>query len=157
MHAENGIAKLAGMESTLLPPPSGNLEEDCEIRVQTLLDLLPKYDCFYIHLKGPDEPGHDGNCRKKTDIISSIDKYFFGNLLPQLNLKDVLFCITADHATPCILKVHSDTPVPLIISGGTVSNDTDGKFSEKSCLKGSLGTLQHGYELMPMLMDLLKK
>jgi 2,3-bisphosphoglycerate-independent phosphoglycerate mutase len=157
MQAEAGIAKLAGMEASLLPPPSGDLEADCEIRVKRLLEIMPKHDCFYIHLKGPDEPGHDGNCRKKTDIISAIDKYFFGALLPQLNLKDVLFCITSDHATPCILKVHSDTPVPVMISGGSVSDEKISKFCEKKCSKGSLGTLNHGYELMPMLMALMKK
>jgi 2,3-bisphosphoglycerate-independent phosphoglycerate mutase len=157
MHAESGIAKLAGMEASLLPPPSGNLEKDCEIRVNRLLEALPKHDCFYIHLKGPDEPGHDGACIKKTEIISAIDKYFFGKLLPQIDLSETLFCITADHATPCILKVHSDTPVPLLISGGSVSDDHIGKFCEKECAKGSLGTLEFGYELMPKLMKLLKK
>ncbi len=157
MHAENGIATLAGMQSSLLPPPTGDLKRDCEIRVQRLVEALPKHDCFYIHLKGPDEPGHDGNCVKKRDVISAIDKYFFGELLPKLNLKDVLFCITADHATPCILKVHSDTPVPLIISGGAVADEKAAKFSEKNCGQGSLGTLDFGYELMPKLMGLLKK
>ncbi len=157
MHAESGIAKLAGMESSLLPPPSGDLEKDCEIRVQRLLEALPNHDCFYIHLKGPDEPGHDGNCRRKTEIISAIDRYFFGKLLPQLDIKNVLFCITADHATPCILKVHSDTPVPVIISGVGVADDRAAKFSEKNCAEGSLGTIEFGYELMPKLMGLLKK
>jgi 2,3-bisphosphoglycerate-independent phosphoglycerate mutase len=132
------------------------LENDCEIRVKRLLDIMPEHDCFYIHLKGPDEPGHDGDCRKKTDIISAIDKYFFGNLLPQLEMKEVFFCVTADHATPCNLKVHSDTPVPLLISGDAVSGDNVAKFCEKDCLKGSLGTLEYGYELMPKLMKLLK-
>jgi len=50
-------AQLAGMDAKLLPPPSGKLQKDCELRVKTLLDFLPKHDCFYIHLKGPDEPG----------------------------------------------------------------------------------------------------
>jgi 2,3-bisphosphoglycerate-independent phosphoglycerate mutase len=157
MHAESGIAKLAGMQASLLPPPTGDLEKDCTIRVKRLLEILPKHDCFYIHLKGPDEPGHDGNCVKKKDVISAIDKYFFGKLLPQLDMKDVLFCITADHATPCILKVHSDTPVPLLISGGSVDGDEITKFSEKACARGSLGTLEFGYELMPKLMGILKK
>ncbi|MCW4019545.1 MAG: alkaline phosphatase family protein [Candidatus Bathyarchaeota archaeon] len=157
MHAESGIARLAGMQASLLPPPSGDLERDYEIRVKSLLDIMPKHDCFYIHLKGPDEPGHDGNCHLKTDIISTIDKYFFGKLLPQLNLKDVLFCITADHATPCSLKVHSDTPVPVLISGGSVRDEKVDKFSEKTCQTGSLGTLDYGYELMPKLMKLLKE
>jgi 2,3-bisphosphoglycerate-independent phosphoglycerate mutase len=157
MHAERGIAQLAGMDSMLLPPPSGDLKQDCEVRVQTLLDVLPKHDCFYIHLKGPDEPGHDGDCELKTKIISAIDKYFFGELLQKISLKDTLICVTTDHATPCSLKMHSDTPVPVLISGNKVGDGKTAKFSEKEAAKGSLGTLEHGYELMPKLMEILKK
>jgi len=157
MQAERGIAQLAGMDSMLLPPPSGNLQKDCELRVKTLLDMLPKHDCFYIHLKGPDEPGHDGNCILKTQIIAAIDKYFFGPLLKQISLKDNLICITADHATPCALKVHSDTPVPILISGNKLSSGKAIKFSERECAKGSLGILDRGCELMPRLMELIKK
>lgn len=157
MHAERGIAQLAGMDASLLPPPSGNLQQDMEVRVKALLDALPKYDCFYIHLKGPDEPGHDGNCVLKTQIISAIDKYFFGPLLEQISLEDNLVCVTTDHATPCILKVHSDTMVPVLISGDKVGNGKATKFSEKECAKGSLGVLERGCELMPKLMGLLKQ
>ena len=144
------------MGSSLLPPPSGNLQKDCEVRVKALLDALPKHDCFYIHLKGPDEPGHDGNCELKTKIISAIDKYFFGPLLQQISLKDNLICVTTDHATPCCLKVHSDTPVPILISGKEKGKATV-KFSEKECAKGSLGVIERGCELMPKLMEMLKK
>jgi len=157
MHAERGIAKLAGMESSLLPPPSGNLQLDCEVRVKALLDALPKHDCFYIHLKGPDEPGHDGNCQLKTQIISAIDKYFFGPLLQQVSLKDTIICITSDHATPCGLKVHSDTPVPVLISGDSLGNDSGVKFCEREAAKGKLGLIARGCELMPKLMELIKK
>ncbi len=158
MQAENGIAKLAGMQSTLLPPPTGSLQKDCEIRVNMLLEVLHKHDCFYIHLKGPDEPGHDGDCAKKTEVISAIDKYFFGELLPHLNLNEVVICVTADHSTPCMLKVHSDTPVPLLIRGAVPAEQTPvSKFCEKECAKGSLGTIEYGYELMPKLMALIKK
>jgi 2,3-bisphosphoglycerate-independent phosphoglycerate mutase len=157
MHAERGIAHLAGMQATLLPPPSNDLKRDCEVRVKKLIDILTSYDCFYIHLKGPDEPGHDGNCQRKTEIISAIDKYFFGSLLQEISLKDHMFCVTCDHATPCTLKMHSDTPVPVLISGGKIKDEPVGKFSEKNCENGSLGILDRGYELMPKLMELLKK
>jgi 2,3-bisphosphoglycerate-independent phosphoglycerate mutase len=157
MHGEKGIAQLAGMQAMLLPPPSGDIEKDCEVRVKKLLELLPHYDCFYIHLKGPDEPGHDGNCYRKTKIIAEIDEHFLGKLLKQISLQDTIFCITADHATPCALKVHSDTPVPVLISGGKVTDEKNGKFSERNCANGSLGVIEHGYELMPKLMGLLKK
>lgn len=156
MHAERGIAHLAGMQATLLPPPSGDLEKDCAVRVKKLLEVLPSHDCFYIHLKGPDEPGHDGNCYRKTEIIAAIDQHFFGKLLKEISLKEHLFCVTCDHATPCALKVHSDTPVPLLISGGKVTDESVGKFSERNCENGSLGVLERGCELMPKLMELLK-
>lgn len=157
MHAERGIAQLVGMESSLLPPPTGNLQKDCKVRVKALLEALPKHDCFYIHLKGPDEPGHDGNCTLKTQVISAIDKYFFGPLLKQITLQDNLICVTTDHATPCELKVHSDTPVPVLISGDSFGTSKAVKFCEKECTKGSLGTIERGCELMPKLMGLLGK
>jgi len=157
MIAERGIAGLAGMHASLLPPPSDDLEKDCELRVKKIMDLLPHYDCFYIHLKGPDEPAHDGNCHRKTDIVSTIDKHFFGRLLQEITLKECIICITSDHATPCSLKVHSDTPVPLLISGGKIKGDKILKFSERECKNGSLGVLDRGCDLMPKLMELLRK
>jgi 2,3-bisphosphoglycerate-independent phosphoglycerate mutase len=121
------------------------------------MDVLSRYDCFYIHLKGPDEPAHDGNCHLKTKIITAIDKHFFGPLLKEISLKDHIVCVTSDHATPCSLKVHSDIPVPVLISGGKITDEKIGKFSEKNCAKGSLGILNRGCELMPKLMELLRK
>jgi 2,3-bisphosphoglycerate-independent phosphoglycerate mutase len=157
MQAESGIAKLAGMTATLLPPPSGNLKKDCEIRVNQILEALPKHDAFYIHLKGPDEPGHDGDCHLKTAVISAIDEYFFGHLLREIQLNNFVICVTSDHATPCSMKVHSDTPVPVLISDSNVKPDTVTKFGEKACKKGSLGVIEHGFMLMPKLVERMKK
>jgi len=156
MPVERGIAKLVGMHLVDLPPPSKDLKNDCLFRVKKLLDLLPRYDCFYIHIKGPDEPGHDGNFRLKTQLIEAIDKFFLGRLLPEINLNNHIVCITADHSTPCKLKNHSDDPVPVLIAGDRIKGDEAAKFSEKECKKGSLGLLKRGTLLMPKLMHLLK-
>jgi 2,3-bisphosphoglycerate-independent phosphoglycerate mutase len=156
MPVERGIAKLVGMHLVDLPPPSKDLKSDCLLRVKKLLDLLPRYDCFYIHIKGPDEPGHDGNFKLKTHLIETIDRFFFGKLLPEIKLNNHIVCVTADHSTPCKLKNHSDDPVPLLIAGNKIKGDEIAKFSEKECKKGSLGTLKHGTLLMPKLMRLLK-
>jgi len=156
MPVERGISQLAGMHMTALPPPSSNLKKDCMLRVDKLLALLPSYDCFYIHIKGPDEPGHDGNSRLKTELISVIDKYFFESLLNKINLQNFVICVTADHSTPCKLKAHSDDPVPLLISGNNIEGDNLSKFSEKECRRGSLGVLNHGTDLMPILAGFLK-
>jgi len=156
MPVERGIARLAGMHVVELPPPSGNLESDYSLRAEKLLGSLPYYDGFYIHIKGPDEPGHDGDFHLKTSIIEAVDKHLFGNLLPNVDLNECIVCVTADHSTPCKLKAHSDDPVPLLISGDKVSGDGVNRFSEKDCRGGSIGTLSRGTLLMPMLMRLLK-
>ena len=158
MHAETGIAQLAGMTTTLLPTSSGDIEHDSKIRVDKLLSTLTSHDCVYIHLKGPDEPAHDGNCHEKTKIISDIDKYFIGALLRKISIDEHIICITADHATPCSLKVHSDTPVPLLISGGNINSaEKAQKFSERICKKGSLGLINGAYKLMAKLINYIKK
>jgi 2,3-bisphosphoglycerate-independent phosphoglycerate mutase len=156
MPVERGIAKSAGMNLIDIPSPSGNLRNDCLLRVKKLVEALPNYDCFYNHIKGPDEPGHDGNFRLKKEMIATIDKYFLGELLPKIDLSNFLICVTADHATPWILKAHSDDPVPVLISGNKLQADGATNFSEKECAKGSLGIMQRGTDLMPLLIKLLK-
>ena len=156
MPVERGIAKLTGMHTVELPPPSKSLVRDCQLRMEKLAEILPLYDCFYIHIKGPDEPGHDGNFNLKTLLIATIDKHFVGNMLQRINKEDFVICITADHSTSCKLKAHSDDPVPILISGNRIQADKVHKFSEKECKNGEMGTLSHGTELMPKLIMHLK-
>lgn len=156
MNVERGISRLAGMSLVDLPLPSDSLEKDCELRVKKLFEVLPNYDCFYIHIKGPDVPGHDGDFELKSRLIATVDKYFVGEMLQRINLEDNVVCITADHATPCELKAHSDDPVPILIAGGKLEGDRVQRFSEKECRMGELGVLSKGTGLMPMLVKYVK-
>jgi len=156
MPVERGISRIAGMHLIDLPPPTRDIEADSKLRVRKLMENLASFDCFYIHIKGPDEPGHDGDFKRKAKIIGEVDKFFLGELLSRIDLKETLICVTADHSTPCSLKGHSDDPVPLLIAGGNVKPDGIKKFSEKECKNGSLGILKHGTELIPMLMKMSK-
>jgi 2,3-bisphosphoglycerate-independent phosphoglycerate mutase len=156
MNVERGISSLAGMSLVDLPLPSKNLESDCKLRIKKLFEVLPHYDCFYIHIKGPDEPGHDGDFSLKSELISIVDKHFVGEMLQQINLEDYIVCITADHSTPCKLKAHSDDPVPLLIVGNRLQADMVQIFSEKDCKMGELCVLTQGTELLPKLVKYLK-
>ena len=156
MNVERGISRLAGMSLVDLPIPSESLENDCKLRLKKLFEVLPHYDCFYIHIKGPDVPGHDGDFDLKSRLIAIVDEFFVGGMLQRINLEDHLVCITADHATPCDLKAHSDDPVPLLIAGNKLQGDRVQRFSEKECKMGELGILSKGTELMPRLVEYFK-
>ena len=154
MPVERGIALLTGMEVVDLPLPSGDLKKDYTLRSEKVLSVLKDFDCLYIHIKGPDEPAHDGDFMKKKESIELIDRYFFGEILPKLNMENTIIAITADHATPCKIKAHSDDPVPLLVVGGEIQSDGLKAFGENESKYGSLGKMI-GPELMPYFMKLL--
>jgi len=149
MPVELGIAKVIGME-TVVFPPDRTLDGYRE-RARKALELTKNHDLVYVHLKGPDEPGHDGDFEGKKRSIEDIDAGFFGELT---NLEEMLLCVTADHSTPCVVKGHSDDPVPLMITGPGVGSDGSLRFNEFYAAKGRLGTVKHGFEIMKMLVPL---
>ncbi len=149
--AEIGIGRLLGMTVERLPP--GNNLEDYRKRGKIVLSLCMKYGFVYVHLKGPDEPGHDGLEREKARRISDIDVGFF-SVLAQAELKDALLCVTCDHSTPWRDKGHSDDPVPVLITGSGAESDGSGRFTEVMGAKGSLGTLDRGRFLTERLVKI---
>ena len=155
MPVEKGIALLTGLDIIDVPLPTGDLEKDYNLRSSIALDKIKKFDALYIHLKGPDEPAHDGNFKKKIESIEAIDRHFFQKLIPQVDLDRCLIAVTADHSTPCKMKAHSADPVPLMIAGCGVKSDGISSFAESACKKGSLGELL-GPELMPLFMKYIK-
>jgi 2,3-bisphosphoglycerate-independent phosphoglycerate mutase len=156
MPVEKGIALLTGIEIIEVPLASGRLDMDYSGWARVALEVINKYDGIYIHIKGPDEPAHDGNFVRKKEIIEAIDKFFFFPLLQKLDLDNSLLAITADHSTVCKIKAHSPEPVPLIICGRGVRPDGSLSFSEKAASLGSLGQLK-GREILPLLVKLARE
>ena len=155
MPVERGIALLTGMHPIEVPVAQESLEERYGIVVQAVLDNLPKFDGMYVHIKGPDVPGHDGDYELKKDIIEKIDEFFVVPLLGKVDLAQTVFIVTADHSTPCLMKVHSDDPVPILVAGGHIQPDAVKKFSEKECEKGELGEMM-GLDIMPTVVNRLR-
>jgi len=155
MPVEKGIALLTGMNIVNVPLPTKDLKKDYTLRAEKVVEALGAFDALYIHIKGPDEPAHDGDYEHKKESIEAIDKYFFGQLLPNIDIDNTIITVTADHSTPCELKAHSDDPVPLMISGTGFRSDGLEAFSERNSKKGSLGALQ-GHELMNLFIRYIK-
>jgi len=74
---------------------------------------------------------------------------------PNLTFTKVVMAVTADHATPCMLKSHSEDPVPLMIITDGITPDGLDYFGESACSKGSIGKIK-GTELMPLLVKIAK-
>ena len=112
-------------------------------------------NAIYVHLKGPDEFGHDGDAIGKTKNIEEIDERFFGTLLKNIDTSKVAVMISADHSTPCINKGHSDDPVPVLISADKIVNDGSERFTEEFAKKGEIGLLE-GAQVVSKAIEIIK-
>jgi len=153
MPVERGIARYLGMGVVEVPhSPSASRAEVYRAWARRAVEVLSQYDGLYLHLKGPDEPGHDGDYETKRRVIEEIDAHFFGTLLPAIDPAATLVAVTADHATPCELGGHSADPVPLLIAGTGITPDRAGRFTEAAAARGALGRLR-GVDILPMLVS----
>jgi 2,3-bisphosphoglycerate-independent phosphoglycerate mutase len=136
-----GVAQLAGMD---LFVPGGEGAADA---IAVAAQKWSEYDFFFLHVKGTDMAGEDGNFDAKRAVIESVDA-----ALPQLlALKPDVLCVTGDHSTPCLVKGHSWHPVPTLIHATYCFADGAPRFSEKACRAGSFAGLR-SKELMPVLL-----
>jgi 2,3-bisphosphoglycerate-independent phosphoglycerate mutase len=113
----------------------------------------------YVHIKGPDEFGHDGNAKGKKRNIDEIDKRFFRKIIEGTNTNkdlEINFIISGDHSTPCIKKAHTDDPIPIIVSGAGINKDATSRFTESNSKRGSLGKI-YGYQVLNTALKQLGK
>ena len=153
MPVERGIARVLGLEDRYVGPMGADRDAGYRERAAVTKELLSRTPFVYVHLKGPDEPGHDGNAPLKREIVEAIDRSFFGPFLENLDLSGVRIAVTADHATPCILKGHSDDPVPFLLAGAGVRSSVGvgpPKFGELAASRGALGR-RTGADVLPLL------
>jgi 2,3-bisphosphoglycerate-independent phosphoglycerate mutase len=150
MPVEIGISKILGMEII----KAGNVN-DYVTKAKVTAKELQKYDMVYVHIKGPDEFGHDGDALGKKQNIEKIDSEFFGTLLRELKIANVVIVVSGDHSTPCIKKSHTDDPVPLLISSKTIRNTKVQRFTESYAKTGAVGSIM-GYEVLNKTLGIIR-
>jgi 2,3-bisphosphoglycerate-independent phosphoglycerate mutase len=136
-----GVARLVGMSAEAV-------EDRPAALFPVLRDRIDDFDFFFLHVKGTDRAGEDGNFDRKVAIIEEVDA-----LLPSLLGTGIgVTLITGDHSTPACMRGHSWHPVPFLLHGGEGrGHRADGVagFGETECARGSLGRLR-GWELLPL-------
>ncbi|MDE2849526.1 MAG: 2,3-bisphosphoglycerate-independent phosphoglycerate mutase [Acidobacteriota bacterium] len=135
-----GVAKVCGMEVV-----------DCGKSFGEVLDRLEErwsdFDYFFLHVKGTDMAGEDGDLQAKVGVIEAVDA-----LLPRLlDLGPDVLAITGDHSTPAPMKAHSWHPVPLLLRSENCFVDECSRFTEVEAIRGAIGTIPSS-ELMGLLL-----
>ncbi|MFC1908653.1 2,3-bisphosphoglycerate-independent phosphoglycerate mutase [Chloroflexota bacterium] len=135
-----GLAKLVGMEV---------LETGTTIKDEfvTLKRNYTDYNFFFIHIKGTDSAGEDGDFAQKVSVLEELDGF-----IPELtNLNPDVIVVAGDHSTPALLKGHSWHPIPILLYSRYCRMDQASQFSESACLSGGLGRIP-AIQVMPLAM-----
>jgi 2,3-bisphosphoglycerate-independent phosphoglycerate mutase len=141
-----GISRLLGMKIIEV----GNTIEK---EFRELENNWNDFDFFYIHIKGCDSAGEDGDFNRKIKVIEEIDKY-----IPRLlDLNPNVIIVTGDHSTPSLLKYHSWHPVPVLLWSKYCRSDNLIHFGERECIKGSLGPRFPAVDLMALALAHAKR
>lgn len=135
-----GIASLVGME--VLPKAAG-----LDDQVTLLRNHWEQYDYFFVHHKGADSAGEDGDFEAKVAAIEALD----GIIPAILEQEPDVVVVTGDHSTPSQMAAHSWHPVPAVLWGARVGRDDATRFGERWCRAGGLGR-RPTVELMPIVL-----
>jgi 2,3-bisphosphoglycerate-independent phosphoglycerate mutase len=135
-----GLARLLGME--VLGHPTTLADE-----LQILRDAWSEYDYFFLHHKGTDSAGEDGDRPRKIAAIEQLDA-----VVPELRaLGPDVIAVSGDHSTPTQMAAHSWHPVPALLWSERCGRDDVDRFGERWCRHGGLG-LRPTKDLMPVML-----
>ena len=135
-----GLAQLLGMKKL---EGTNTTQEEFE----KYLEEHDHFDYFFVHVKGTDLAGEDGNFDQKVAVIEEVDR-----ALPiLLKKKPTVLAITADHSTPVPMKSHSWHPQPVMIHGPVSGSDKLDRFSETNANRGSLGVFESKHLIRLMM------
>lgn len=135
-----GLAKLVGMKIL-------ETEAAIEDEFTALRQNYANHDFFFLHVKGADAAGEDGDFDRKVKVIEKVDEA----LSELISIEPDVIVVTGDHSTPAMLKGHSWHPVPILLYSKWCRPDRVSQFSESACVSGGLGRFP-AIQVMPLAM-----
>lgn len=128
-----GLGVLAGLATPQVPGVTGLIDTNYQGKVDAAISILNDYDFVYLHVEAPDECGHMGDAKLKTEAIELFDEKVVGPMWCHMEGRgepyQLLVCM--DHRTPVALRGHTSEPVPMIcVDGPTGPVDAQAPFDE---------------------------
>ncbi len=122
-----GIGKLAGLATPVVDGATGFIDTNYDGKVQATLDVLRTSDFVYVHVEAPDECGHMGDAKLKTQAIGEFDKRIVAPIWQALEQdgEPYRLIVATDHRTPVTIRGHTSEPVPIACLDGPVGAVTD--------------------------------
>ncbi|WFB37680.1 cofactor-independent phosphoglycerate mutase [Kiritimatiellota bacterium B12222] len=119
-----GLGVLAGLDTPDVHGATGWVDTNYQGKVDFALQALESQDFVYVHVEAPDECGHVGDAKLKTQAISDFDAQVVGPIWQALEQKGEPYklLVTMDHRTPVEIRGHSAEPVPLATLEGPVGD-----------------------------------
>ena len=133
-----GLAKLVGMKVHVA---SGAFKDE----IALVRKLYDQHDFFFVHFKGTDSAGEDGDWDRKVAAVEELDQGI-GELI---ELDPDVLILTGDHSTPAIMAGHSWHPVPFAMRAKLARAGRATEFGETACLAGVFGTFP-AVDIMPL-------
>jgi len=147
-----GVGKIVGGDVFTPQGATGNKKTDLKAKIEKSLELLEKYDVVLLHIKAPDEIGHDRDFEGKVEFIERLDPHL--SRIFELDFSKNCFIVTSDHSTPISVGEHTADPVVVSILHEGVRVDDVSRFTEFEAPKGGLCRIR-GMDLLNIALDLL--
>ena len=149
-----GIGVYAGLKPIHVEGATGLFDTNYEGKARAAIDALKKDDFVYLHIEAPDEAGHEGDFKLKTRTIEDIDSRVVKTIYEETKDWDepITIALLPDHPTPCVLKTHTNKPIPFLIYRSNGTADAVQVYDEFESPKGAYGLIE-GNEFMKTLFD----
>jgi 2,3-bisphosphoglycerate-independent phosphoglycerate mutase len=143
-----GLAKMAGITVLNIKGVTDAADSDNAAQAKGALKALKKHDLVVVHIEAPDEAGHGGHTDEKIRAIENIDDQVVTRLREYKG--DLRVLVMPDHPTPITTRTHNPDPVPFLLWGRGISDNSAVRFTEAQA-KATGVFIADGYKIMGKL------
>lgn len=150
----HGIARLCGLDVTLVPGATGELLTNYQGKVDAAVAALRGgADFAAIHVEAPDECTHNGDLPGKLQAIEWLDEKVVGPLVAAMAGEAFRLLILSDHKTLTATRTHAGGAVPYLLYDSRRNTGRDAPYCEESGARGTFYP-DGAAALMPLLFEL---